>query len=44
MDLNSEIGKLVHLIFGFSIQPSSEVNDCSVEDLISNQSLTENQI
>jgi len=35
MDQNSEIGKLLHLIFDLSLLSSSEVDDCFVEDLMS---------
>jgi len=41
MDPNSEIGKWLHLIFGLSLLPSSEVDDCFVEDLMSTQPLSE---
>jgi len=41
MDPNSDIGKWFRLIFGFSLLPSSEVDDCFVEDLMSIQPLSE---
>jgi len=41
MDPNSEIGKWLHLIFGLSLLPSCEVDDCFVEYLMSIQLLSE---
>jgi len=41
MDPNSENGKWLHLIFGLSLLPSNEVDDCFVEDLMSIQPLSE---
>jgi len=42
IDPNSEIGKWLHyLIFGLSLLPSSEVDDCFVEDLMSIKPLLE---
>jgi hypothetical protein len=44
IDPNSEIGKWLHLIFGLSLLPSSEVDDCFVEDLMSIKPLSEKLI
>lgn len=41
MDPHSEIGKRFHLFFGISLLSSNDGNDCFIEDLMSNLSLSE---
>jgi len=41
MDPNSEIGKLLHVIFGHLLLLSNEVDNCFVKDLMSIQPLSE---